>query len=51
MKMTESISLSAKTVIMASLPYTKKDVCGLIKDFAIRRTTSIRNSNLFQAKM
>jgi hypothetical protein len=33
------------------LPYTKKDVSGLIKDFAIRITTSIRHSNLIQSKM
>ena len=51
--MTDSISLSAKTVIMASLLYTKKDVSGIIKitNFAKTITTSIRNSNLFQAKM
>ena len=49
--MTDSISLSAKTVIMASLHFTKKDVSGIQNYLAKTTTTSVRNSNLFQAKM
>ncbi len=36
---------------MASLPYTKKDVSGFIKDFAIKITTSIRIRDFLSAKM
>ncbi len=49
--MTDSISLSAQTVIMASLLFTKKDVFGIQNYLAKTTTTSVRNSNLLQAKM
>jgi len=49
--MTDSFFLNAKTVIMASLHFTKKDVSGIQNYLAKTTTTSVRNGNLFQAKM
>jgi hypothetical protein len=51
MKTTGSISLSAKNVIMAFLPFTKENVSGFLSYLAVTITTSIRHSNLFQSKM
>jgi hypothetical protein len=49
--MTESISLSAKTVKLASLPFTKKDVSGFQNYLAKTITTSIRIREILSAKM
>ena len=51
MKMMDSFFLSAKTVIMASLPFTKENVSGFLSYLAVKITNSIRHSNLFQSKM
>ena len=49
--MTDSIYLSAKTVIMASLHFTKKDVSGIQNYLAKTTTTSFRIRKLLSAKM
>jgi hypothetical protein len=49
--MTESISLSAKTVTLASLLFTKKDVSGFQNYLAKTITTSIRIREILSAKM
>jgi len=49
--MTDSIFLSAKTVLMESLHFTNENVSGNQNLHVKTTTTSFSNSNLFQSKI